>query len=699
MSAIHFVVRDPSGILQNGSVIDSDINGNVILSSGAAVSMDARRLDVTGYVRQGSDLVLLMANGNRIVLEDYFGPDGNPQSTLYLNEGGHLIETEVSATGTVTHTEVATWGKWGDLSELTFPSDPVVAADGTMVSDNAHEVAAVQSGSDDDEVSMAAGFGLFPLAGLGGAGAGAAAGAGVLGTAALLGGAAAVAGGGDGDGSGGGGGGGGGSSSTMAARIDAASESYSYNGASQKTVTITGQAEPGSQVLVSIGSKTVTVTSNAEGRWSAGFSGGNFPGDGQYTVTAKVTEQSGKVTNLDGQTIVVDTTPPDVDVTGYGANVNGTVINAVEHRAGFTLNGTGEAGAQINVLVNGHSQDTTVAQNGTWFVDIARGDLPTGDYDIDVQVTATDAFDNVSTTVHTMTVDTIAPALEIGPGQQAGDDVVNSAEARAGVDITGRAEPGASVQVTMLGETYSTIASQAGTWTVTFQPEDFPAMENNTTITAIATDAAGNVSRETQNILIDTVAPDVPYVTAYTRAGDTLRGFSVDVGDSTADITTLTPAGVEGQVNTGTQVFPGFPNEVYFDFPSGLQDGRHLVITKSDDAGNESGTLFALDKNLPNNIDLTNPGLTGNEIEAIDLRFAEDSTLTIDSDILANLSNNSNSLTIHGTGNDGVTVDTANGATFTDTTQNVTIGGESYSIYTLGDDGGTLIIDDDINIT
>ena len=44
-------------------------------------------------------------------------------------------------------------------------------------------------------------------------------------------------------------------------------------------------------------------------------------------------------------------------------------------------------------------------------------------------------------------------------------------------------------------------------------------------------------------------------------------------------------------------------------------------------------------------------------------------------------------------------VDRTNGAAMSDTNTNVTIGGETYSIYTLGDEGGTLIIDDDIRLT
>lgn len=1093
MSAIQFVVRDYSGILQNGAVNQSSNIEHIAMTAGSAVSLDARRLDVTGYLRQGDDLVLVMASGQQIVLENYFGADGDPQAKLYLNEGGHLIETDVSATGTVTHSEVASWGKWGELQALTFPSDPVVSADASEAGDevsDAYDVASADQGGylpTGEETTMGAGFGLAPLAAVGGNGLGTA--AGVLGAAAVVGGTVAVTGGGktdDGDtpdvetGTDTGGG------STIIPTIDDPDEDFTYNGDSEKTVTITGQAEPGSSVEVTIGDKTVTVIADANGTWDAEFSGDNFPADGEYEVTVIVTDLSGKVTELDGQTIVIDTTPPDLDVTGYGSTVEGDVMNAVEHDAGVTLEGTGEAGAAISVLVDGVAHTTTVSGNGTWSVDLSRDDLPGGEYTFDVVVTATDAFGN-STTMHYETnVDTIAPDLVIG-APQAGDGIVNVAEAQAGVDITGMAEPGATVDVSMNGATYSTVAGADGSWTVNFASTDFPAGEYTTTITAVATDAAGNVTSTTadldidtetsvailgghggddgvvnrverdagvtfdgtgepgatinvafangahtatvdadgswsvtfapgeipdgeysgtmvvvttdsagntatateqvmvdtnasftamisgvgpdgvfnaseaeaglsvtgqgepgaqmsvqigtstqtttvaangmwavsfpdgsieggeyatdvvvtstdaagnvsqaattltvdslvsdlaltgdpsadgvlsgaelesmltftgtvepgstvrmsighatrmasvdadgnwtvnfqpgdiptgefdttltvtamdaagntavltdsvrvdtevnrlsitstmggdgyvnaseaamgltltgvvesgssvmvalngtlreatvdadgnwqagfsagevgtgegaltatvgatdaagntattsQSAVLDTKAPEAPFVTGFYRSGDDLQGFTIDAGDATAQISTLARDGSEGQVSTVSRANLIKPDEMDFFFTEDLPDGSHLVITKTDEAGNESGTLFALDEGNSNAIDLGAPGMAGQDIEAVDLRFAEDSTLTIDASLLESLSGNSNSLTIHGSADDAVQIDTTDGSPFTDTNEDVTIGDETYSVYTLGDEGGTLIIDDDINIT
>jgi hypothetical protein len=1191
MSAIQFVARDAVGNYQQGTVFNSQFDGTLYLTSGSAVSLNMRRLDVTGYLRQGDDLVLMLADGRKILLENYFGPDGNPQADIYLNEGGYLIATHVSATGEVNHSEAQIWGKWGDLSALTFPDDPVVVANAAYSDDADAAVARVMAENDlqtgvmdqsEDNPTMLAGFGLAPLAGIGSAGTGMVLGASALGGALLLtgGSSASSASSGSGNGTGGTNWG---SGSTIVPAIDRADDDYVFNGRSEMSVTITGIAEPDSRVDVVIGGKSVVTHSVGQGRWSAEFTGTNFPGDGEYKVTVTVTEPSGKRTQLEGQDIVVDTTPPDIDVTGYG-NVSGQVVNAIEHRDGFSLVGTGEAGARVTLEVNGFTRTTTISQNGTWSIEFAHGDLPTGEYDVNVRVTATDDFENAQTVTHTITIDTLAPDVGFH-AVQAGDNTINRIEANAGIDLTGVAEPDSAIEVTMGGHSYTTTTNASGHWTVTvpsgditrgeytaainvtatdaagnvnsasstlqvdtlgtvtidpgrgaagesvfnsgneastlhltgttepgssvtveiqgasyvasvgasgawsvvvpgtgvtsgeyttrmtvtatdaagnrttttgtllvdtensvsvmngfggadgvisgseasggvtfngtgepgasvsvmFQGRthdatvspsgvwsatftgsevptgvyqapltvvstdlagntatatklvsvdtatsvsatiigagadsvvnaveaaagltltglaepgatvtvdlggstrsatvqsngswsvvypngsipggdypasvtvtstdaygntattsttlavdtvvtdftssgvidadgtvndieasdgitltgtvepgsgitvkigtatrtasvdasgnwsvDFPASETprgeqsaavvvtatdaagNTSVltdtvvvdtevnrlalagpiagdgainaaeaahgitltgaveagstvmvnlagtsrpatvdasgnwtvgfagseigtgerdlavTITATDAAGNTRVETDTVALDTEAPEAAFVTAFNRSGAALRGFSVDAGDATAELSTVGLDGNQGTIGNVQFNNPVAPGEVDFYFTQPLPNGSHLVITKTDGAGNESATLFALDQGLPDAIDLKNPGLSQHEIEAVDLRFAEDSTLTIDSNLLEGLSGNSNALTVHGSADDAVAIDRTNGATFTDTNQNVTIGSELYSIYTLGDEGGTLIIDDDITIT
>ena len=68
---------------------------------------------------------------------------------------------------------------------------------------------------------------------------------------------------------------------------------------------------------------------------------------------------------------------------------------------------------------------------------------------------------------------------------------------------------------------------------------------------------------------------------------------------------------------------------------------------------------------------------------------AADLTLT-EADINA-LSGNADTLTVHGEADDTLTITGASAA------GTETIDGETYNVYTIGDDGTTLIVDEDIN--
>ncbi|MAM63597.1 Ig-like domain-containing protein [Maritimibacter sp. UBA3975] len=607
MSAIHFVARDAVGNYQQGTVFNSQFDGTLDLASGSAVSLNMRRLDVTGYLRQGDDLVLMMADGRKILLENYFGPDGNPQADVYLNEGGYLIATQVSATGEVSHAEAETWGKYGDLSALTFPDDPVVVAgasysDGAdaaveqVLADSEYTYSGTEQGGDNP--TMLAGFGLAPLAGIGGTGTGMILGASALGGALLFSGngSSSTSGLRRGGGTGGSGGTTSGVGSTIVPAIDRADDDYSFNGRSEKSVTITGVAEPNSEIEVQIGGKTVTTRSDGGGKWSAEFKGDNFPGDGGYKVTVTVTEPDGKRTELDGQDIVIDTTPPDVDVSGYN-RVTGQVVNAVEHNAGFSLVGTGEAGASVTLEVNGITRSTTISQNGTWSIDFAHGDLPTGEYDVNVLVTATDAYGNANTITHTITIDTVAPDVQFD-AVQASDNTINRTEAGTGIDLTGMAEPGSAIEVKMGGNSYTTTATSSGSWTVTVPSSDISSGDYTATLTVTATDAAGNVNTAASTIRVDTdgavtinpgtgaggevVFNSVTQASTLQLTGTTEPGSTVTVEVQGSSYTATVGAG-----GAWTAVIPG----------GGVSSGEYttqITVNATDRAGNTTSTTGTL---------------------------------------------------------------------------------------------------------
>ncbi|MCH7385679.1 Ig-like domain-containing protein, partial [Acinetobacter dispersus] len=120
---------------------------------------------------------------------------------------------------------------------------------------------------------------------------------------------------------------------------------------------------------------------------------------------------------------------------------------------------------------------------GNWSASVAGSDLlADGDKTIDAKATFTDAAGNSSNVTDTQvyTVDVTAPnAPDIDP--------INGTD-----PITGTAEPGSTVTVTFPngGTAQTTADPVTGTWTVP-NPGNLP---NGGTVTAIATDPAGNPS-------------------------------------------------------------------------------------------------------------------------------------------------------------------------------------------------------------
>lgn len=570
MSAIQFVIRGAAGNLQHGAVIDSDIDGTLSAGAGSAVSLNLRRADVREYVRAGTDLEVYLADGRRIVLEDFFAQDGTANSQLFLSEGGVLMEVAVAQDGHVEYQEATAWGKWSELDSLTFPDDPIVST---------------EAYTDGEEVGQAVGLGLAPLAGLGGSAlplaAGAAGLAGLAGLGALLGGE-------DTDGNDSGGGDhNGGDHNHVNPTVNEAGETFTYNGDSDLTLDVTGTADPGSAVVVQAGDQIQTTVATEDGTWAVSFDGDDFPEDGEHTVRVKVTEPGGGEHLLDGPAVNADTVAPDVEITGF-VGVEGSEVNGDEYDAGFQLEGTSEAGASLTIDIDGVVRTTVVGDDGTWSVTYNAGDLPDGEYTTGISVTATDSYNNSTTISGSLNMDTVAPSIEFGPAEVAEDGIVNAIEGTSTVEVTGLAEPGASVVVSMDGYSFETTATEGGTWTAEFPEDAFGEGEYEATLTAVATDAAGNSTTTTSTIRVDTVGT-VTLTETQTMVSESNHGQDITLtGTVEAGSTvTVTYGGTEYTATvSGSSWSVALPAAV-------IESGEYtsgVVVTAIDGAGNTTTT-------------------------------------------------------------------------------------------------------------
>lgn len=495
MKAIEYVARADAGGVYRGSISEGGEVTVIPAANGQEISLNLRQIDIEGYQRDGGNLILSLADGRIVVLEGYFGADGAADSRLFISADGYLNEVSLveGSEGTLyaQYGPTETWGKWS-------PSDDLIFLENS-------DVAAPAGAAGGDEVSML-GAGLLSLGGSGLLGA---AGVGAAGLAAT----SLLASGGQDGGSVGAGVIGG------AARIEPVvnEDAPIVIGGDDETdpsITITGEAEPGSDVEVTIGDKTVDTTANDDGEWEATFDGDDFPDDGEYDVTVTVTDPDGTETTLDGPPITIDTTPPEVDVTD-GLMSNGHIVNDDDFRDGVDIAGTGEVGATVAVTIDGVTETDVVGEDGTWRVKFDAADLEEGDYDREVTIVSTDTFGNSSPVTESISIDTIYNDLEINANQVGENGLVNKDWAdNEGLVVTGMSEPNATVVVSMGAQSTTVTAGNDGMWEAEFDPYALPDTQYDATVTARTVDEAGNVTEKSETIRVDLEVRD------FTRQAD-----------------------------------------------------------------------------------------------------------------------------------------------------------------------------------
>ncbi len=475
MKAIDFVVRDGAGALQRG-VVPADGDTAVTLSSGQEISLNLRQIDMAGQLRSGDNLVITLVDGRTITLENYFNDAGEANRLFisadgYLNEVAFVETTDGELFAQFGPTEQ--WGKWSPSDDLIYLGRSEIAQAGVGA---------------DEEVSMlgAALLGGPGLLGLGGA-------------AAAVGGAALLTTGDDDT-----------SPDTPAGpaapTVDDADTSTNIGGDDDTThtFTVTGTGEPGDTVEVTAGTVVLDTVIGEDGTWEVVFVGDDFPTDG--TVETEVTFThvvTGDTTDLDGPTFVIDTIGPDVAIT-QGSESVGHTVNGDELSGGVTLTGTGEAGASLEITIDGVTRTTVVGDDGTWSATWQSGTLTTGEYTTGITIVATDSFGNTTTISDNLVVDTIAN-VSIETNSVEGDGVINAEEASDGVTLTGTAQTGSSVEVTFQGITRAATVDGNGNWTVSYLGSEIQSGEYDAPVTAVATDSAGNTSTATGTVTVDTL--------------------------------------------------------------------------------------------------------------------------------------------------------------------------------------------------
>ncbi|MBO9465812.1 hypothetical protein J7443_11270 [Tropicibacter sp. R15_0] len=581
MSAIDFVVRTPVGAIERGSVGGANEDFLIDARGGQDISLNLARSELRGYDRAADDLLITLTDGRVIVLEGYFADDGGG-SRLFLSSAGELNQVSfVEADGGALFAQYGpteTWGKWSPTDDLIFVEEPRVALDGGVPYD-----------PEGEEVSML-GAGLLGAAGglgLGGIGA------------AGLGAAALVGLGGDGDG-----GGGGGSIDPIVPTVDDPDADTDIGGGDDPSITVTGTGETGSDVVVTIGDETVETVVGEDGTWEAVFEGDDFPEDGVYPdVPVVVTSPDGTVTELDGPSFEVDTTPPALEVSEGTVSV-GDFFNGDNHEDGVELSGTAEAGSTLTVTIGEHVETITVGEGGTWSFTFDATVLPAGEYTQDIVITAEDSFGNVTTITEVIQIDTVNE-ISLTNGPLTGDDLINLTEYSAGVTLVGSSQAGSTIVVTIEGQSQTVTAGDDGSWSVTFDSSMLASGTYSTTAEIVSTDLSGNVVTMTHGFNVDTEAS----VTVNTAdiTGDGIVNASEHNGTVTLTGTGEAGATIEVEIDYNTWTTTVQSDGTWsVDIGAGfLPAGTTIAnayVTSTDLAGNVSSVSGAI--NIDTQIDV-----------------------------------------------------------------------------------------------
>ncbi|AKJ05629.1 T1SS secreted agglutinin RTX [Archangium gephyra] len=331
---------------------------------------------------------------------------------------------------------------------------------------------------------------------------------------------------------------------------------------------ISGTAEAGSTVAVRVdGGSARTVTANASGDWSLALTSSLT--QGAHTVTATAMDAAGNTSAPSAaRGFTVDSLAPSAPVLmGPAAFVNTPTP---------VISGTAEANSTVSVTLDGAKVGTvTASPSGTWSLTVAT---PLAQGAHAASATATDAAGNTSSASASrgFTVDMVAPAAPVLTAPAA---VVRTTTPI----ISGTAEAGSSVSVTVDGTKVGTAtANTSGTWSFT---PSFPLAQGEHTVTATATDAAGNTSvpSAARGFTVDTVAPAAPVLTAPAASVSTAMPEISGMAEAGSTVTVRLDGTVAGTATANAS------GDWSFTPASPLARGAHTVTaTATDAAGNIS---------------------------------------------------------------------------------------------------------------
>lgn len=453
------------------------------------------------------------------------------------------------------------------------------------------------------------------------------------------------------------------------------------------TPTIRGIGEPGSLLTLFDGATKLTIlTVSPSGTWSYTPS---TLSESTHHFTVSASDPAGNTSAPSAEYVItVDTTLPaaptidtvDDDIGSITATL---ANNSVTDDTRPQFNGSGPAGSTVT-LYDGATAigSIVVGGDGKWTITPAQ---PLAEGPHALSAVAIDAAGNASPAASfNLTVDTTppaAPAITSAQGEIAGSSapIVNGGSTQNGTPVlSGSGEPGATIKIydnggsTPIG---SVTVPAGGTWT--FTPTT-PLSEGSHTLTAVATDPAGNVGLPSAGftLTVDSTLPATPGIPVVTDDQAPVLG-NISNGGSTNDTTpTISGTGSVGDTITirdngsdiGTTTVRA-DGSWSFTPQTPISGANHSIsVIESDAAGNKSlpsgSVAFTLDTTAS---------------AAPTIVSADDNVGPVQASLSTGGVTDDSTPTLHGTGVNGDTITLYSGGTVIGST---TVSGGTWVIAT-----------------
>ncbi|WP_324286420.1 Ig-like domain-containing protein [Enterobacter hormaechei] len=400
------------------------------------------------------------------------------------------------------------------------------------------------------------------------------------------------------------------------------------------------QFASGTQVTITLNGKSYTATIQSDGAWQTTVPAadvGALADGASYQISVSAQDSAGNSASAT-HTISVDTTAPVISVNTLSGD---DVLNAAEAQQPLTVHGSSsaEAGQTVTVTLGGKTYTALVGNDGTWTLDVPAADLAAlSQGALTVTAVVNDKAGNSGQTTHTLTVDTVAPAVTIST--VADDDIVNNAEQLAGQTISGTttAEQGQTVTVSFNGHSYQATVGADGSWSVFVPGRDFLGLsDGDYTITATVSDKAGNPGSATHDV---TLNGDVPTIVINTFAQDDIVNAAEHGTPLIVSGTTDAPAGQTVTITLNGKTYTAtVQNDGTWSYTVGsadvtaLADGGSYVINAqvSNAIGNSASDNHSV------TVDLTAPSM-GISIDSLqnDTGLSASDFITNDKQVVVN---------------------------------------------------------------